>query len=58
MCRVWDVWIGVCVGGMVVYVLWVVLIKVAVDGGGCFTREFGDGCVECVFVRVRRGLFR
>ena len=47
LCRVWYVWVGACVGGVSVYVLWAFLIKVEVDGGGCFTCELGDGCVEC-----------
>ena len=47
LCRVWYAWIGVCVGDVAVYVLWVILIKVEVNSGECFTCELGDGCVEC-----------
>ena len=42
LCRVWYVWVGVCVGGVAVYVLWVFLVKIELDGGGCFTYELGD----------------
>ena len=47
MCPLWYVWVGVCVGGVAVYVLWIFLIKVEADGGECFPRKLGDGCVEC-----------
>ena len=46
ICRVWYVWVGVCVGGVVVYVLWVFLADVEGDGGGCSPYKLGDGCVE------------
>ena len=36
LCLVWCVRIGVCIGGVAVYVLWVFLIKVEEDCGGCF----------------------
>jgi len=28
-------------------VLWVFLVKIEVEGGGGFTCELGNGCVEC-----------
>ena len=46
MCRVMHVWAGLCVGGVVVYVLWVFLAEVEGDGGGCYSSELGDTCVE------------
>ena len=36
MCRVWYVWVGVCVGGVAVYVLGVFLTKVEGEGEECF----------------------
>ena len=47
MCRFRYVRVGVCIGGVAVYVMWVFLIEVEVDGGSCFGRELGDGCLEC-----------
>ena len=46
LCRVWYVWVGVCVGGVDIYVLWVFLVKIEVDDRRCFTCELGNGCVE------------
>jgi len=45
--RVMYVWVGVCVGGVAVYVLWVFLAEVEGDGGECSSCNLGDGCVEC-----------
>ena len=39
--------IAICVGGVVVYVLWIFLAKVEREGGGCSPCKLGDGCVEC-----------
>ena len=39
--------VGVRIGGVAVYVLWVFLIEVEVDGGSYFARELGIGCVKC-----------
>ena len=33
-------------GGVAIYVLWVFLIEIEVDGRRCFTCELGNGCVE------------
>ena len=46
MCRVMYVRVGVCLGGVAVYVLWVFLTEVEGDGGGRSSSKLGDGCVE------------
>ena len=47
MCLVMYAGIGVCVGGMVVYVLWVFLAEVEGDSWGCASCKLSDGCVKC-----------
>ena len=47
VCRLLYAWVGIRVGGMTAYELWVCIAEFEGNGWGCASCKLGDDSVEC-----------